>query len=233
MDRRSCRRREARPGRALGLALAALVVGGLAGVGPVAAQEAMVPRGEQIYEKLCVSCHGRYGRGDGPLAESLTMPVPDFTRTPVGAGLTDDQLIARLMGRDAEGHAPMAIGTLLPESLLRDAVAYMRRLSRPGGGVSVVAGRDVYEAACWVCHGRDGRGDGPVAKTLPGPKPRDFTSDTFVVEGREQEVADIVGMGAEKAFHGSEYMPEWSKRLSPTQIRDVVEYLKTFHHEAP
>ena len=220
--------------RGAGRWVAGLVAAGLLAVAPRAdAQGAMEPRGEQVFRELCASCHGRYGRGDGPLASGLTMPVPDFTVTPVGAGMSEDQLIARLMGRDAEGHAPMAIGTLLPEGVLRDAVDYMRRLSQPGGGVSVVAGRDVYEAACWVCHGRSGQGDGPVAKTLPGPQPRDFTADTFVVEGREEEVARLVGMGAEKAFHGSEYMPEWSKRLSPTQIRDVVEYLKTFQREAP
>ena len=64
-------------------------------------------------------------------------------------------------------------------------------------------------------------------------KPRDFTSDAFVIDGREEEVQGIISEGAAKALHGSPYMVEWSYRLTPQQIRDVVEYLRTFKHPAP
>ncbi len=36
-------------------------------------------RGKELYERLCVSCHGARGAGDGPLATALTVKVPDFT----------------------------------------------------------------------------------------------------------------------------------------------------------
>jgi mono/diheme cytochrome c family protein len=120
----------------------------------------------------------------------------------------------------------MAIGAVLSEDALRDAVAYLKTLGEPGGGVSRAAGRDIYQAACVVCHGTKGDGKGPLAATLPGPAPRDFTDERFVIAGREEEVARVIGLGAEKAFHGSTYMPEWSKRLSEQQIRDVVAYLR-------
>ena len=217
-----------RLGIAAGLALLAAPAAAQVEVEPPRRLESEALRGESVYRELCETCHGRYGRGDGPLASTLAVPPPDFTKTPVGAGLDDEALLDRLMGRSGEAHAPMAIGRLLPEPVLRDAIAYLRRLGEPGGGVSRLAGRDIYQSACWVCHGREGRGDGPLASTMPGPKPRDFTRSEFVVEGREREVAKIVGKGAEKAFHGSTYMPEWSKRLSPQQIRDVVEFLKVF-----
>jgi mono/diheme cytochrome c family protein len=219
MDRRSWKRTG---GWSLGLAAA-----GLLALAPAAGAQEEAPRGEKVYRELCETCHGRYGRGDGPLAKDVPMALPDFTVTPVGAGRTDEELIAQLTGRDAEGHAPMAVGMVLPEPILRDAVAYLRTLGEPGGGISVAAGRDVYRAACAVCHGVAGDGKGPAAKNLPGPAPRDFTDPTFVVKGREAEVAEVIGMGAEKAFHGSVYMPEWSKRLSPQQIRDVVAYIVT------
>jgi mono/diheme cytochrome c family protein len=36
--------------------------------------------GEQLYTRFCASCHGPSGRGDGPVAQSLTVMVPDLTR---------------------------------------------------------------------------------------------------------------------------------------------------------
>jgi len=35
--------------------------------------------GEQLFEQFCTSCHGAKGRGDGPVASSLKVEVPDLT----------------------------------------------------------------------------------------------------------------------------------------------------------
>ena len=36
--------------------------------------------GRQLYERFCASCHGEAGFGDGPVAASLKVVVPDLTR---------------------------------------------------------------------------------------------------------------------------------------------------------
>jgi mono/diheme cytochrome c family protein len=36
--------------------------------------------GAQLYDRFCASCHGAGGRGDGPVAASLRVEVPDLTR---------------------------------------------------------------------------------------------------------------------------------------------------------
>ena len=64
----------------------------LAGCGPVASEteEARrtngvftevitVERGHAAFVTSCASCHGEDGRGGGPVAEFLTIPVPDLT----------------------------------------------------------------------------------------------------------------------------------------------------------
>jgi mono/diheme cytochrome c family protein len=122
----------------------------------------------------------------------------------------------------------MVVSQTLNEDALRDVVAYLRTLYVPGKHVSVAAGRDIYAAICWTCHGVKGDGNGPSAKSIDGVKPRDFTAPDFRIEGREDEVHRIISQGAAKAFHGSEYMLEWGNKLSPQQIDDVVEYLRTF-----
>ena len=43
---------------------------------------------------------------------------------------------------------------------------------------AIVHGAKLFAANCVVCHGAEGRGDGPAAKSLPWP-PADLTADTF------------------------------------------------------
>jgi mono/diheme cytochrome c family protein len=45
---------------------------------PVASTPASIARGQELYQQSCVSCHGVEGRGDGPLARSLTPRPADF-----------------------------------------------------------------------------------------------------------------------------------------------------------
>lgn len=35
--------------------------------------------GKDLYQRFCASCHGAEGRGDGPVAPSLKVEVPDLT----------------------------------------------------------------------------------------------------------------------------------------------------------
>ena len=36
--------------------------------------------GEELFEQFCASCHGLRGIGDGPVAETLPVDMPDLTR---------------------------------------------------------------------------------------------------------------------------------------------------------
>ncbi len=36
--------------------------------------------GQALFNEHCVTCHGRYGEGDGPVAKVLSVNVPDLTR---------------------------------------------------------------------------------------------------------------------------------------------------------
>lgn len=194
--------------------------------------EDSLARGERVFKSLCWTCHGRYGRGDGPAAGDLRITPPDFTDARLLAQRSDQEVLGRITGADQSAHTPMSVGAVLQPEALADALAYIRTLSVPGKHVSLPAGRDIYNGTCWVCHGPEGDGKGPATKNME-PPPRDFTSPDFVIEGREEEVYRAISMGAAEAFHGSAYMPEWGTRLSEQQIRDVMEYLKTFKTPQP
>jgi mono/diheme cytochrome c family protein len=188
-----------------------------------------VKRGEEVYKSLCWTCHGNYGRGDGPAAKYLAYPPPDLTDPRVFGKRTDQKIVSALIdtkGQTGTSHRTMVIGDVLKKEALQDAIAYMRRLSVPGKHASISAGKDIYDTFCSACHGAKGDGRGPAAKNLTGAKPRDFTSKDFVVDGREAQIKQTIFEGAAKTFHGSPYMPEWKTTLTEQQITDIVEYLK-------
>jgi mono/diheme cytochrome c family protein len=58
-------------------------------------------RGPSLYKNHCASCHGTYGRGDGPVAASLKVEVPDLTRIAIrhGGQFPDEQVRKIIDGR--------------------------------------------------------------------------------------------------------------------------------------
>ena len=62
--------------------------------------------GEADFNLYCASCHGQDGKGDGPKAFGLSVPLPDLTTMTERYGTFPADRLARIIdGRDAlEGH---------------------------------------------------------------------------------------------------------------------------------
>jgi mono/diheme cytochrome c family protein len=100
-----------------------------------------------------------------------------------------------------------------------------------------------YEVACLPCHGIDGRGDGPLAKSLK-VKPSDLTRIARSNKGRfpTRRIAAMIDGRAIVASHGKRDMPAWGERYKVTlpgesparvekrvraQIDALIDYLKS------
>lgn len=57
-----------------------LILVALICVQPAWSADYVAMSGEQLYRRFCASCHGLEGRGDGPVASTLRVEVPDLTR---------------------------------------------------------------------------------------------------------------------------------------------------------
>ncbi len=98
-------------------------------------------------------------------------------------------------------------------------------LLAPVSVVAVETGKEVYEAACASCHGRDGRG-APEGTRIRVPLP-DFTDCSIVTaETTGNWVALTTGGG--RVLGLSDQMPSFADSLSEEQIRDVITYLRGF-----
>ncbi|MBI4233431.1 MAG: c-type cytochrome [Chloroflexi bacterium] len=92
---------------------------------PLVPSESTVQAGLQLYTQYCQVCHGPAGRGDGPLAPTLTPPPLDLT---VHVPLHSDGGIYRFISKGLKGTAmPAFEGTLKSEDLW-SLVHYLRTL---------------------------------------------------------------------------------------------------------
>src|SRR6266545_7228076 len=99
-------------------------------------------------------------------------------------------------------------------------------------------GQRIYAQHCQVCHGPDGRGNGPAAPSLI-PRPRDFTLGQFKYKSTppDQPPSDADLMRVVSDGLPASAMPSWHDLLSDGDMREVVAYVKglsrTFNTASP
>lgn len=77
--------------------------------------------GENLYRRFCASCHGVQGRGDGPVAASFRVEVPDLTRMADRAGAVNvrDRIARIIDGRYIIGAHGTRVMPVWGEDLVR------------------------------------------------------------------------------------------------------------------
>jgi len=158
-----------------------------AGVHPAYNRRAsLIRRGEQVYQKYCVGCHGEAGNGKGPAAERLITQPRDFTSGVYKFRSTDSgslpmesdlyRTISRGLARVSMPAFPLMpereklavieyVKTFYPrweeEKHQRQLVSVPRAPDDLGDPRRILRGRFVYvEMQCGQCHGIDGQGTG-------------------------------------------------------------------------
>jgi copper transport protein len=90
---------------------------------------------------------------------------------------------------------------------------------------SVARGKDLFQQNCIVCHGIDGRGDGPESVNL-SPAPTDFRQHMPL--HTDPQFKNFIADG----YPGSA-MPKFASAFSETDIWNLVNYLRSAFTEAP
>lgn len=105
--------------------------------------------------------------------------------------------------------------------------------------ISSMYGRDLFELYCASCHGRDGKGSGPVVPALKSPPP-DLTTITRRNSGtfpRARVESFVTGDGDRLTpAHGSKEMPVWgpifrgldpNDRMNKIRMSNVVAHIES------
>jgi mono/diheme cytochrome c family protein len=86
--------------------------------------------------------------------------------------------------------------------------------------VSLELGQHVFQQRCVLCHGPEGRGNGPASAGLK-PPPRNFHDAAYMHSKTDAELLTSIR-------NGKSAMPPWGKVLSDVEIRSALMYVRTF-----
>ena len=93
--------------------------------------------------------------------------------------------------------------------------------ARPAG--DVVRGKHLYGRYCLVCHGANGKGDGPLVVSGKIPTPPSYTSER-VAPFPPGRLFHVVTMGTQNPA-GAQKMPSYAALLTPNERWKVVGYV--------
>lgn len=100
------------------------------------------------------------------------------------------------------------------------------------------SGKEMFHSYCAVCHGTDGKGNGPAAQAMKVP-PTDLTALSQKNGGKypSAHVGSVIRGQATLPSHGSEDMPVWGRLFSSIsqgheaqvqqRVANLVEYVGT------
>ena len=213
-------------------------------------------QGKALYRRYCIFCHGPYGDGTGENAPYMDPKPRDFTKatfkcrsTPSGSLPLDSDLYDTISrGVHSSG---MPSWRPLTRQQRADLVAYVKSFSsrfeeeKPGAALEIPPappnsaesakhGAELFESMnCWSCHGKEGRGNGPNARTLTDSKgypivPLDLTSGMHFKCGDSDQAMfrDLM-----TGLDGTP-MPSFSDAVKPAEAWDLVHYVETLHLNA-
>lgn len=83
------------------------------------------------------------------------------------------------------------------------------------------AGADIFRVRCVMCHGAQGRGNGPMAASM-NPRPMDFTDSSKRLASTDSAMVEVIRRGRRS-------MPAFGQMLSRAQVDSVVAFIKTLH----
>lgn len=214
-----------------------------------------IAAGKKIYEKKCYYCHGIKGDGNGSDAPRLDPKPRNFTRneykirsTALGELPTDEDLF-RIISSGVEGSAMPFWNSLSTEQrwqVIHYIKTFNKEFKEKGsrkevstGGVSaptpesVERGKKLFkEAKCFLCHGEDGRADGPITTTLKGKwglpyKARDLTQSWMFKGGNAPEdIFRTVSTGLNETPMGS-----YADYLTDEDRWHLSHYVKSISHD--
>ena len=166
--------------------------------------------GSAIASRFCVICHSaEYVYTQPPHPQATWKRIVHKMQSAFGCPIPDDQvsqLVDYLVSQN--GIQPTPLVEEVKEKGLSDKMAQGNRDD----------GKVVYETNCANCHGKEGKGDGPVGQALV-PPPSDLTATK---NKSYQELLKAINNGRPGTA-----MPSWKSDLSMQEIQDVLSYIRS------
>jgi mono/diheme cytochrome c family protein len=178
-----------------------------------------IAAGQQVYDSLCVSCHGIYGRGDGLMSLSLSPRPRDLSDPMYQKGVNDEELLRIIT--DGRGAMP-GVKDVVGVEDRRAVIAFIRLLS---------PGYETYDRFCEVCHGATGVPPEVVqqelfGELLGGVETRTKTpifDETYMQTHTDDQMR---GWVRHMWKQNRAVMPHFGGELNAEEVRQILAYLR-------
>jgi cytochrome c5 len=87
--------------------------------------------------------------------------------------------------------------------------------------------KQIFENRCAVCHGQDGKGDGPGAAAL-NPKPRDYTSREWQESVTDEHLHKVIVYGGPSVGLSAGMTPNPDLENKPEVVDELVKIVRGF-----
>lgn len=184
--------------------------------------------GKAIYAEKCAPCHGDKGLGDGPSASQLSVPVAAIGDPVLARQKSPAEWFKIVTQGDFQNFMPPFASLSDPQRW--DVVAYVYTLSM--GSDVVDQGAVLYEENCAVCHGKNGKGDGPQAGSLSTPA-GDFTNQAKMAEKSTANLFEAISKGSAPDMPSFESEAKGHQKLTEDQRWILASYLQRLSFANP
>jgi sulfur oxidation c-type cytochrome SoxX len=198
---------------------------------------------QEIYQNLCMRCHGEKGDGQGMIATYLDPYPRDFTNAGFMNSKTDERLINSVKN-GVGGTSMPAWNKVLNDEQIKGVLAYInqnftkeaRKEIKPRdvpeqnpiamSDESVARGEGIYLMRCTGCHGR--KADGKGANSLDIlPRPRNLLNGSFVHNTNDRRLFESILYGVQGTA-----MPPWiDYGLSKEDVGDLINYIRSLNKD--
>ncbi len=205
---------------------------------PMERNTASIQVGKQVYERMCVTCHGIDGKGVETPAAQLAAPPSDLTDGDWKYGGTDGEIFTIVRDGTKLGMEPFK--DKIPDQRLWHVVNFLRDMeekakagvanasSEPvltnpieASAASIAKGQHLYRNYCHKCHGADGTGITEYLEFLV-TAPADFTKNKLRYGNDDGTMFRIIRDGTPND------MEPFADRMTEDDMWDVVNYVKQF-----
>ncbi|MBI2364799.1 MAG: c-type cytochrome [Deltaproteobacteria bacterium] len=217
-------------------------------IAQMSAKRGDLTTGKNVYNEICFACHGVKGDGKGP-SWFNTKPSPQvFINSVYMSRLTDEYMFnvvkygklavlnRQIPNKKIDSLAMPAFGAVLEDNQIRELIKFERAFSK--GGPQSAEMREIFEAACMVCHGKRGQGDGERASAIqPAPKyfvsdaqpsPMNLTDPQLMARFNDDFLFSLIKKGKIAAVMEDKFdtMQPFGQVLSDKEIWSVIRYVR-------
>ena len=172
-----------------------------------------VSGGRALWGENCLPCHGPTGQGDGPTAQTIENPLPNFADPQLARQRTPAENFETIKNGRIENLMP-PWGNRLSDTQIWDLTARVWSLSTTPENLA--AGEVIYGEQCAACHGDDGKG--ATSEII------DFTDPQVMVQ-RSQ--VDLLAAFLDSSDHAD------LNNLSEEKLWQTLDFVRAFSFVVP